>query len=288
MLGDTTLFKDCNGVAGLETFANCVALKGSWPLATAGKLTCDPSLSTCNQTKVEKLNGQEVTVKVEVPGGLTTPPEPTPISSDCAYTWVERSPTWVQVGDTITYDVHVLNCSSSGSTKRLRRVVVLLPPAYNYTCPTHPCTNPVSTLFTGWPGAAVKEPTEARCTGFNLPYPGCKANDNSLLLIWPFGNGIFSGSTDVTLTGGQEKELQFKVSISPTADAGVYYVDVSVCYFAASVSACNTEVSGDPLKKVAPVVAGMFNIKGKGKGYAFGASAKLDSGGSSLISQSPQ
>ena len=70
---------------------------------------------------------------------------------------------------------------------------------------------------------------------------------------------------------------------------GIFYVDVTVCYF--------SSVSGDPgpcasgnvfrSGKVAPVVAGMFNINGKGKGNAFGASASLD-GPATLISEQPQ
>ena len=39
--------------------------------------------------------------------------------------------------------------------------------------------------------------------------------------------------------------------------------------------------------KVAPVVVGMFNINGSGKGNAFGASAKMDGSGSGLISKQP-
>ena len=59
-----------------------------------------------------------------------------------------------------------------------------------------------------------------------------------------------------------------------------------VCYF----NGGNPCADGSHQKtvKVAPVVAGMFNINGKGKGYAFGASSKLDGSGADLISEQPQ
>jgi len=284
MLQYDTSFKDCNNVSGIPTpdaivdsFANCVAMWGKWTLATQGKLT-----GGFNETQVERVNDQEVTVSIEVPGALTAPPEPTPTptSDVCIFTYGTRDTTWAQAGGIITYEIHAVNCSSSPSMKNLRRLVVLLPSAFDYVS-----TDYSSSLFSGWSAGANKEPTVARCAGIDNPYPGCEANDNSLILIWPYGNSVFVGGTAVPLAGGQTKVLRFKAS--PTT-WGIFYIDVSVCFFSAGASGCNVEVGNDPLKKEAPVVVGMFNINGNGQGYAFGASSKLDGSGSGLISQVPQ
>ena len=46
--------------------------------------------------------------------------------------------------------------------------------------------------------------------------------------------------------------------------------------------------SSDKTGQVAPVISGMFNIQGQGKGHAYGASSKLDDGGSGLLSEQPE
>ena len=70
---------------------------------------------------------------------------------------------------------------------------------------------------------------------------------------------------------------------------GVFFVDVILCYFlnnGGDPGTCDGTTGHEyRTGKVAPVVVGMFNINGTGKGYAFGASTKLDSGGSDIISQ---
>ena len=286
---DTTL-RDCDqpldGTAD-DLFANCVAKYGSWKLATSGKTS-----GAFNETQIDTLNGQEVEISVEVPGGLTSPPEPTPTpaAGSCVFDYVERDPTWVQVGEAITYEVHVTNCSTSPASKNVRRFILRLPPEFDYVATsTDCCVDPSDTsLFDGWPGGNNKEPEVSRCDGpVTAPdpdYPGCKTNDNSLLLAWPDATGIFSGSKSVTLAGGSEKVLTFQAIPNGW---GVFYVDASTCYFAANAGACDSEVSGDPVKNVAPVTVGMFNIKGNGKGNAFGASSKFDGSTSDLVSKNP-
>ena len=274
---------DCDDpVDGVDdSFADCVAKQGSWTLVTPGKVT-----GAFNETQVDAVNGQEVTVRVEVPGAMTAPPEPTPTPSpaDCLFDWVTRDPTWVQIGEPVEYTIHLYNCSSSPAAKDVRRIVALLAPEMEYVADTSG-----GSIFNGWPPATSKEPEVSRCDGSTtLPdpdYPGCQANDNSLFLAWPDATGIFGGQTAVKLGGGDVKVLSFQAT---PQSFGVFYVSVYTCYFAANASACDTEIAGIPIKKKAPVVVGMFNIQGKGRGHAFGASSKLDNGGSALISQQPQ
>ena len=85
------------------------------------------------------------------------------------------------------------------------------------------------------------------------------------------------------LAGGEEGTLTFQ--LTPTS-WGIFYVDVLVCYF--NVGNPCADGSHQKTGKVAPVVAGMFNIQGKGKGNAFGASSKLDGNGADLISEQPK
>ena len=47
-------------------------------------------------------------------------------------------------------------------------------------------------------------------------------------------------------------------------------------------------MTGEGLRSLLMFAACMFNLKGNGKGHAFGASSKLDGGGSELISEQPQ
>ena len=286
---DTTL-RDCDqpldGTAD-DDFANCVAKYGSWKLATSGKTT-----GAFNETQVDTLNGQEVEISVEVPGALTSPPEPTPTpaAGSCVFDFADRDPTWVQVGEPVTYEVFVHNCSTSPSSKDLRRIVVLLPPEFDYVATSTDCCVDVAdtSVFHTWGGGEDKEPEVSRCDGAvtapDPDYPGCQTDDNSLLLGWPDLTGRFGGSTAVKIGGGDVEVLTFQATPNGW---GVFYIDVSTCYFAASASGCDTEISGDPVKNKAAVVVGMFNIKGRGKGNAFGASSKLDAGGSGLVSKNP-
>ncbi len=71
---------------------------------------------------------------------------------------------------------------------------------------------------------------------------------------------------------------------------GIFYVDVTVCYFAAVAGDPGPCSTGNVFRsgQVAPVIAGMYNIQGNGKGHAFGASSKLDNGGADLISEQPE
>ncbi|MDA0988997.1 MAG: hypothetical protein O2783_07765, partial [Chloroflexi bacterium] len=111
----------------------------------------------------------------------------------------------------------------------------------------------------------------------------------SLVLGWPglgYVGDNYGGETTISVDAGVTVDLVFQASLS---SFGVYYVDTTVCFFSAT--------SGDPgpcttgnihnSGKVAPVVAGMFNINGNGKGHAYGASARKDGNGSGLISQNP-
>ena len=64
---------------------------------------------------------------------------------------------------------------------------------------------------------------------------------------------------------------------------GVLYMDVSTCFISAGVAGCYNEFAADTVKNKAPVVVGMFNLHGKGRGHAFGAGT----GGGRLISRDP-
>ncbi|MBI2855751.1 MAG: hypothetical protein HYX93_02765 [Chloroflexi bacterium] len=294
-----TLFQDCDDPpdAVIDSFADCVGKWGSWTLATPGKLQ-----GITNETQVDYVNNQEVSVSVEVPGALTAPPEPTPTptTNHCLYTWVERdtdptqpgNQTWAQTGEPITYTVHLWNCGDKNTN--LRRVILLAPPEYSYVAGS-----------TVHPNGATGNPEQTRCD-FAAASPSVNhptycdtyssAQQNTLVLGWPgigydTGDGStndnYSGSSTITLAAGTTKDLVFQATVSSW---GVFYVDATVCFFSSTggdpgpCTTGNLHNSG----KVAPVVVGMFNINGNGKGHAFGASARLDGSGSDLISESPQ
>ena len=171
-------FQDC--VTPLDStpdsFVDCVAEWGAWTLTTSLE-------GITNETLVPQVNGQDASVTVEVPGGLTAPPEPTPTptSAKCLYGWVERDTdpttpgdqTWVQVGEPIYYTVNIWNCNSGASAIALRRLKVLLPPGFTYV--TGSTSGDTTTV----------DPQASLCTGLDSPYTGCLANDSSLLLAWP-------------------------------------------------------------------------------------------------------
>lgn len=281
LLESSDPFEECDSEkAGDETFVECVAAYGSWDLATADYLVPAP---TPNASLIDTVNGQQVIVTVEVPAplGAAVEPTPTPTSDPCFYAWVSRDPTWVQVGEPIDYTLHVWNCSNSPSQKDLRFVAVITSRQMDYiegsrggslvSPPIEP--SPAS----GGDCVTIDTDTETiACPGY--------ATD-SLLLSWPSEDLPFGAGSNPTvkLAGGEGGTLAFQ--LTPTA-WGIFYIDVVLCYFNV----------GDPCKagssqstgKVAPIVSGMFNINGTGKGHAFGASSKLDSGGADLISEQPQ
>ena len=106
-------FEDC--VTPLDgtpdSFVDCVGEWGSWTLTTSLE-------GITNETLVPKVNGQDASVSVEVPGALTAPPEPTPTptAAKCLYGWVERDTdpttpgdqTWVQVGTVVPVPLTLL------------------------------------------------------------------------------------------------------------------------------------------------------------------------------------
>lgn len=270
MLQYETFFQDCDSPTDgiVDSFADCVVKRGSWTLATPDNLA-----GVFNETQVEKVNGQEVSVKVEVPGGPTAPPPdlPTPISGPCLFSWITRDVTWIQTGKPITYMAHVYNCSGNFNIN-LQRAVVVLPSSFDYVTASGGGSLPPS----GEPG------TNVLCTDIDAPYVGCQLN--SRLLAWPVGDGVWGGST-VRLLRGATKELTFQAVPSKW---GLFYTEFKACAFASNTAGCNTEISEQPRSQKAPVVVGMFNIKGRGPGYSFQGTSALDSSGSSLISQQPQ
>lgn len=287
-----TEFMDCDDPADsiVDSFADCVAMRGSWTLATAGKLQ-----SIFNETQVDYLNGQEVSVTVEVPGALSAPPEPTPTpsTSHCLYAWVERdtdptkagNQTWAMVGDPITYTVHVWNCSDK--TTNLRRLVVMLSPEFSYVTgssvePNAGTNDPEQTnCDLAAPSPTIANPTY--CTTYTSNVQG------SLIMGWPglgYADDNYGGGSTISVDSGQTVDLVFQATLS---SFGVYYIDATVCFFSATSGDPGPCTSGNLHNsgKVAPVVAGMFNINGNGKGHAYGASARKDGNGSGLISQNP-
>ena len=310
MLQYDTSFKDCenNGASPIptpisppdgvnESFANCVAMWGKWTLATQGKLTP----TAFNQTQVEKVNGRELTVSVEVPGALTAPPPPTPTpyptgSTKCEYVSVTRDKTWVQVGQPITYTLNAWNCSALGVPAfALRRIVALLAPGFTFVL------NSSGGYFPA--GLAPNNPQESLCDGiandpqqtatrpdyFPCPDTSPPIVNNSKHLEWPSATtNLWSGSNAID-SGPPGTVRTFTFSATPTT-WGVFYIDASICFFSNAAPDPGPCTSGNLYRsgKVAPVVVGMFNINGNGKGYAFGASSKLDNSGSGLISQTPQ
>ncbi len=286
LLESSDPFEECDsGEVGDETFAECVAAKGSWELTTTDNY--DPLAD--NETLVAAVNGQQVIVTVQVPGALGAPPDPTPTPTpgnvDCFYAWVTRDPTWVQVGDPITYTLHVWNCSSSPSNKNLRNVAVITSGQMTYELgstggslvsppiePNPPAGGDCTALAT--------DTTIAICPG----YPA-----DSLVLSWPDEDDTFgrAGNPAVALPGGDPPPAAKTLTFQLTPQSwGIFYIDVLLCY-KVPTNAC-TVGEHQNTDKVAPVVAGMFNIQGKGKGNAFGASSKLDGSGADLISEQPQ
>ena len=293
-----TEFMDCDDPADgtIESFMDCVGKWGSWTLATPGKLQ-----NIFNETQVAYVNNQEVSVSVEVPGDLTAPPEPTPTptTAHCRYPWVVRdtdstqagNQTWAQVGDPITYTVHIWNCSDK--TTNLRRIVILLPSEYSYVAgssiePNAGTNDPEQTRCDlAAPSPSVDNPTY--CTDY------ASAEQGTQILGYPgfgydTGDGStadnYSGSETIAVAAGATADLVFQAT---TSGWGVFYVDAVVCFFASSGGDPGPCTAGNLISsgKVAPVVVGMFNINGSGQGHAFGASAKQDGTGSGLISKEP-
>jgi len=291
-------FKDCDNVTGTptpdgldESFAECVAMwggpvLGGWTLATPGKLT-----GVFNETQVNQVNKQDASVTVSVPGGLTAPtPTPLPfIDTECLTPSVTRDPTWVQVGEPITYTVTFLNCYDSPATFQMRRLVMLLPPEFTYVLGSTTGDYALDPEDND-PDPDLKNVCDGPATLPDPDYFGCLQPDNSVLLDWPTPIDSFGQGEFVELkfnTSGETKAIAFQATSSGW---GVFYVEANVCFLSAT--------SGDPgpcvgdnvrnTGKVAPVVVGMFNLQGKGKGHAFKASSKLDNSGSDLISQQPQ
>ncbi len=241
-----------------DSFNSCVALWGSWTFTTA-------TTTSFNETQLDKINGQDVSITVEVPGALTAPPEPvpTPSAGACLFDNLTRDPTWSQVNEDVTYTAHITNCSSN-QKRRLRRVVALLDSSFTY----------VGGSTSGDPGFG--EPDVNLCTGIDLPVPGCEANDGALNLAWPGAGSTYNN--EFFLDAQQTVLLDFKVIPSGW---GVFYVDISMCFF--DPGGCDGDIAIDPLYKKAPVVVGMFNLRGRGKGNNFSGST----GGGGLISKGP-
>ncbi|MCH7482266.1 MAG: hypothetical protein IIC31_05480, partial [Chloroflexi bacterium] len=185
-----------------------------------------------------------------------------------------------QVGEAIDYTLHIWNCSSSPSQKNLRHVAVITSVQMSYEIDSTGgnLVSPPDEPDVGNCLAPSKSTELALCPG----YPA-----NSLLLSWPTAATPYGDTPGtqpvVKMEGGVEKTLTFQ--LTPQA-WGIFYIDVLFCYFNED-KPCKTG-SSQKTDKVAPVVTGMFNINGKGKGNAFGASSKLDGSGADLISEQPQ
>ncbi len=272
---------DCDGDQVSDgSFADCVASEGEWILTTLPLPTGTP------HTVVDRVNNQDVSVTVSVPGELTALTEPTPVlvPGVCFFPSVSRDTdlstpgdqNWARVGEPIEYTINILNCSSSPAQKDMRQVAVRMDPSYSYVP-----GQVGGDLFPVQPF----DPEQGLCTGLAQPHFGCLANDNSPLLVWPefalsFGQAPYAS---VKMRGGEVRVITFQAIPN---DWGIFYIDVTLCYF--NVGDPCKEGSNRSSGKVAPVVVGMFNVQGEGKGYAFGASSKLDNDGSNLISQQPQ
>ena len=274
---------DCVPTPTPVSFSECVAAYGSWDLATADLL---PPAPTPNASLIDTVNGQQVLVTVQVPGALGAPPDPTPmpIATDCFNAWVSRDRTWVQVDEPITYTLHIWNCSSNPSAKDLRAVAVITSEQMEYEV-----GSTGGNLVT--PPEEPNPPTGGDCTDLDTDTtvaacPGYPTN--SLLLSWPAEDATYgtAGNPIVKMQGGTNfDKATLTFQLTPQS-WGIFYIDVLVCYFVPnnSCTAGRSQNTG----KVAPVVAGMFNINGTGKGNAFGASSKLDGDGADLISEQPQ
>ena len=269
---------DCVGTPELDSFAACVVSYGSWDLATDDKLE-----NKVNETEITPVNGQQVEVSVEVPGAIAaaTDPTPTPTSGACFYATVDRTPAWVEVGEPIRYRVNVWNCSTSPSQRSLRHVAVITSGQMSYVVGS-------TDQSVADPVEEPNPPTGGDCTTIdtNTETAACPGYaPDSLLLSWPSEDVPFgaAGNPKVQMAGGSAGTLRFEMTPNTF---GIFYVEVVLCYFNVGnpCAAGSSQTTG----KVAPVVAGMFNIQGTGKGHAYGASSKLDSGGSELLSEQPQ
>ena len=273
-----TEFQDCDPEPSTtESFAECVAINGEWTLTTQALPVGTP------HTVVPQVDGQDVSVTVEVPGGLAapTPTPPALVGEHCLRTEVTRAPTWVQVDEPITYSFYMWNCSVNKNPV-LRRIKALLPPTFTYV--------PGSAIWTSNDVLPPSDlvPEENICDGVADYYP-CLINstpeitDGTVMENWP--DGLTNYSNAQRIGPGEDATLTFQAIPSTW---GVFYVEAVLCYFAAPSGdpgpcqgdSSNTKRSG----KVAPVTVGMFNIKGNGKGNAFGASSKKDNSGAGLIS----
>lgn len=278
LLQNADPFQECDSSkAGVDSFAECVAFHGSWDLATTDHIE-----SKVNESLISPLNGQQVEVTVEVPGALGAPPDPTPtpISAACFNAWVSRSPTWVQVGEPIDYTVTVYSCSDNPALRNIRHVAVITSPAMSFVAPTGPATKPPGLMD------PATEPEEGDCTALdtNTTTAACVGYPtDSVLESWPSESAPWAGATAIQFVGGEEGTVTFQLTANSW---GIFYVDVLVCYF--NVGNPCADGSHQKTGKVAPVVAGMFNINGTGKGKAFGASSKVDGSGADLISEQPQ
>ena len=287
-----TQFEECDDPAdGIDSFVYCVAKNSEWTLTTQPLPVGTP------HTVVDQVNKQDASVTVSVPGALTADPEPTPTPGPgtCFYASVTRDTdpdtdgdqTWVQVGKPIEYTLHIQNCSTN-TKRRLRNVGVIADPAMS--CFPDP-VEPSKICSTG--GSLVTPPEEPVVTDCQNPPTtdeiggrACEGKPpDSLLLAYPDDDVSYKeeGNPDVFMDPLEERTLTFQLTPNTF---GVFYIDVTICFFDAEVPCKEDSNLGSG--NVAPVVAGMFNIKGKGKGHAFGASSKLDDGGSDLISQQPE
>ena len=211
LLESSDPFEECDsGKAGDETFAECVGFYGSWDLATADLLAPAP---TPNASLIDAVNGQQVIVTVEVPGALGAPPAPTPtpISAACFNALIERSPTWVQVGEPINYTVTVYSCSSSTAQRNVRHVAVIFSPAMSFVPPPSPGgTGPVPAGGIGLMDPAT-EPEEGDCTALdtNTTTAACVSYPaDSRLESWPSENLPWAGGTAIQLVGGEEGTVE--------------------------------------------------------------------------------
>ncbi len=142
-------------------------------------------------------------------------------------------------------------------------------------------------------GDLVTPPKEPIVGGCHSPPPSDELGGvvclgeapDSLFLAYPDSGSSYGEAAHPTIkmVGGESRTLTFQLIPSTW---GIYYIDVTVCYFNAG-QPCDTGSRSDS-DKVTPVVVGLFNIQGSGNGHAFGASSKLDDGGSYLISVEPE
>lgn len=288
---------DCDGTP--TPFSNCVAKKKTWYLTTQALPVGTP------YTQIEKINNQDVTLSVEVPGVSITPiPIPTPLSSGaCLYPTVSKDKDWVQVGEAITYTIGVDLCTTGNANFQSRQIVVHLPSGFIYVA-SSTIYGEFDTVPTA--GNPAGDPDSSTCASIapTSPYYAlCTAADTTIVLVWPsdatdplfdksFGQAGFNQlsnsyqSPNCAVLAGVDPPTKCPDRLTFQAKPsswGVFFVDVQICYFTAG-SPC---ASGNDYKvsKVAPVVVGMFNLNGQGKGLQKKASSSLDSNGSNLVSE---